>query len=322
MAALRGTLPLALAAGALLLAPPASAAHANASNAGGRAAGPSSAARPVVASLRVPQAVPAGVPPAVTLRVAEAATVSVYVEVRVSDLASGRTVLSARLGWVSTGRSVVVRWPAGAALGVGSYHVRVLVHDARGASVLRSPAFRGVATLIVTPAAAGLAPVPAAPAAAPAGVPSPAALATAGAVFPVAGPHTFGGPENRFGAPREGHTHEGQDVLAAEGTPVVAPLAGTITTTAFQEGGAGDYAVEHTAVGLDLMFAHCQAGSLAVVAGRSVAAGQQLCRVGQTGDATAPHLHLEMWVGGWWAPGGYPIDPLPYLEAWEAFPVA
>jgi murein DD-endopeptidase MepM/ murein hydrolase activator NlpD len=112
--------------------------------------------------------------------------------------------------------------------------------------------------------------------------------------------------------------HEGQDVLAAEGTPIVAPLAGTITTTAFQEGGAGDYAVEHTGFGLDMMFAHCQSGSLAVVAGMAVAAGQPLCRVGQTGDATAPHLHLELWVGGWWAPGAYPIDPLPYLEAWEA----
>ena len=28
---------------------------------------------------------------------------------------------------------------------------------------------------------------------------------------------SFGGPENRFGAPRAGHIHEGQDVLTAEG---------------------------------------------------------------------------------------------------------
>lgn len=111
--------------------------------------------------------------------------------------------------------------------------------------------------------------------------------------------------------------HEGQDVLAAEGTPVVAPLAGTIQTTAFEAGGAGWYAVEVAADGLALMFAHCQAGSLAPVAGAAVIAGSPICRVGQTGDATAPHLHLEIWVGGWWAPGGYPIDPLPYLQAWE-----
>jgi murein DD-endopeptidase MepM/ murein hydrolase activator NlpD len=65
------------------------------------------------------------------------------------------------------------------------------------------------------------------------------------------------------------------------------------------------------------MFAHCQAGSFAVAAGQGVSAGQQLCRVGQTGDATGPHLHLEVWVGGWQSPSGRPIDPLPYLQAWE-----
>ena len=52
-------------------------------------------------------------------------------------------------------------------------------------------------------------------------------------------------------------------------------------------------------------------------AGQAVAAGQELCLAGHTGDATAPHLHFEMWVGGWYAPGGHTIDPLPYLEAWE-----
>lgn len=138
-----------------------------------------------------------------------------------------------------------------------------------------------------------------------------------GPVFPVAGPHSFGGPENRFGAGRPGHVHQGQDVLAAEGLPVLAPLAGTIIATGYQAAGAGWYAAEHTAGALDFFFAHCQAGSLAVKEGQAVAAGTQICRVGMTGDATGPHLHFEVWLGGWRAKGGYPIDPLPYLEAWE-----
>jgi murein DD-endopeptidase MepM/ murein hydrolase activator NlpD len=150
-----------------------------------------------------------------------------------------------------------------------------------------------------------------------AGVPTPAQTAAAGAVFPVAGPHSFGGPENRFGAPRNGYTHQGQDVLAAEGVPVIAPVAGTIAAASFQEGGAGYYAVEHGDDGFDFMFAHCAAGTLAASEGQRVAAGQALCGIGQTGDATGPHLHFELWVGGWHAPGGYPIDPLPYLEAWD-----
>jgi len=149
------------------------------------------------------------------------------------------------------------------------------------------------------------------------GAPTPAQTVTEGAVFPVSGPHSFGGPENRFGAGRAGHVHEGQDILAAEGLPDVAPMAGTIITTGNQPGGAGWYVAEHTSGALDFFFAHCEAGSIAVHTGQSVTAGQELCLLGQTGDATGPHLHFEMWLGGWRAPGGHSIDPLPYLEAWE-----
>jgi murein DD-endopeptidase MepM/ murein hydrolase activator NlpD len=220
---------------------------------------------------------------------------------------------------VRTGRTISVRWPAGASLGAGSYHVRVIAHDRRGVSLLRTSGAPGVASLTVLAPAPPLVPsVPAQASAVEAGVPTPAATLAFAPVFPVAGPHSFGGPENRFGAPRGSHFHEGQDVLTAEGTPVLAPLAGTVAYVSYQEGGAGYYTVEHTTVGFDLMFAHCQAGSLAVAVGEAVAAGSLLCHAGMTGDATGPHLHFEMWVGGWQAAGGHAIDPLPYLEAWEA----
>jgi murein DD-endopeptidase MepM/ murein hydrolase activator NlpD len=152
---------------------------------------------------------------------------------------------------------------------------------------------------------------------APTPTPTPAPTESETPVFPVVGPHGFGGPENRFGAGRTGHIHQGQDVLASEGQQVVAPLAGTIITTGFQASAAGWYVAEHTSTTFDFFFAHCQAGSLAVSTGQAVRAGQSLCRVGQTGDATGPHLHFEMWVGGWQAAGGQPVDPLPYLEAWN-----
>lgn len=163
------------------------------------------------------------------------------------------------------------------------------------------------------------APKPAAPVAeAPAGLPTPAQTLADGAVFPVrGGSHSYGTPEDRFGAPRGNHTHQGQDILAAEGLDDVAPLAGTIIATGNQPGAAGWWVAEHTQVGFDLFFAHCQAESIVVKEGQAVSPGTLLCKLGSTGDATGPHLHFEMWVGGWQAKGGHPIDPLPYLEAWE-----
>jgi hypothetical protein len=282
-----------------------------------------SAPRPVVALLSVPKVIVAGHPPRVSLRVNEPGVASVDVQVGVDALSTHEAVIVANLGWVRTGRTVTVTWPANAALTPGSYQVSVSAHDRRGATLRRGAHTSGEASLTVDAPAPVEVPASVAPATttptpvAEAGVPTVAQTVADGAAFPVAGPHNFGGPENVFGAPRSGYLHQGQDILTAEGTLVVVPLAGTILTTSYQEAGAGYYAVEETAIGFDFMFAHCQASSLAVSTSQAVAAGQALCRAGQTGDATAPHLDFEMWVGGWQAVGGRPINPLPYLEAWE-----
>ncbi len=276
--------------------------------------------RPTLDVLRLPAAITAGRPPRMLLRVQERGVGTVYLTVTVTNLATRTTALVARMGWVHTARVQSISWPPGARLVPGSYRVTVNVHDHRGGGLLRTAHSSGVSTLTVRAPAPAPVPSPPSPPVVEAGVPTPAQTVAQGAVFPVAGTHSFGGPENRFGAAREGHTHQGQDVLTAEGTPIVAPFAGTISTASYQAGGAGYYMVEHTGVGFDFMFAHCRTGSFAVTTGASVAAGQTLCAAGQTGDATAPHLHLEMWVGGWQASGGHPIDPLPYLEAWEAVP--
>jgi murein DD-endopeptidase MepM/ murein hydrolase activator NlpD len=280
---------------------------------------PVEAPRPVVSRLLLPRTAPAGRPPRVSLRIDEQGVSTVAASVAVTELSTRRTVLVVSLGWVRTGQALNVRWPRGASLRAGSYHLSVSAHDHHSGTLLRRARASGVATLTVTaPVAAQPQPTPPAPSPliAEEGVPTPAQSAASGAVFPVAGAHTFGGPENRFGAPRANHIHQGQDVLSAEGTPVLAPMPGTILTTSYQAGGAGYYVVEHTAV-FDFMFAHCQAGSLAVAAGRGVSAGQVLCGAGETGDATTPHVHFEIWVGGWHASAAsHPIDPLPYLEAW------
>jgi biotin carboxyl carrier protein len=283
---------------------------------GGSAYGsPAAVHRPTVGLLNVPASALAGRPPRVTLRIDDRGEAAVLARVTVTDLATRKAVIVAALGWVSTGRTVAVRWPRGARLAAGSYHVSLTAQDRHARALLRRAHSSGVATLVVSSPPEAKPPVQPAPT--PAGVPTPAQLAAAGAVFPVAGAHSFGGPENRFGAPRSGHTHQGQDVLTNEGTPIVAPLAGVVLTVGYQASGAGYYAAEHTATGFDFFFAHCMSGSLAVATGASVAAGQTLCSAGQTGDATAPHLHIEIWVGEWRGAGAYPIDPLPYLQAMD-----
>jgi murein DD-endopeptidase MepM/ murein hydrolase activator NlpD len=147
--------------------------------------------------------------------------------------------------------------------------------------------------------------------------PTPPPPDAGGHVFPVRGPYTFGGADARFGTKRSGHTHQGQDVPAAEGTPVVAPYAGRIEAVRYQAGGAGHYVVlDGAGEDRDYVFMHFQTGSTVVTEGQTVSAGQRLGNVGNTGASFGAHLHFEVWVGGGWYTGGHPIDPLPLLMAW------
>jgi murein DD-endopeptidase MepM/ murein hydrolase activator NlpD len=134
--------------------------------------------------------------------------------------------------------------------------------------------------------------------------------------FPLVGSFDFGGAGARFGARRPGHIHQGQDVVAAEGVPIVAPRGGTVKAVEYQAGGAGYYVVVHgEAERYDYVFMHLRAGSTRVRPGQHVRTGQRLGDVGATGDASGPHLHFEVWDGAWFG-GGHPVDPLPFLRRW------
>src|SRR6266511_5804629 len=61
-------------------------------------------------------------------------------------------------------------------------------------------------------------------------------------VFPVQGTHNYGGAGSGFGAGRAGHIHQGQDVFAACGTPLVAVTNTKVLLTGFQRL-AGNYLV-------------------------------------------------------------------------------
>lgn len=143
-------------------------------------------------------------------------------------------------------------------------------------------------------------------------------LQVRGHVFPLRGVFSYGTDQNKFGAERPGRTHQGQDLLAAEGTPVVAPRSGTVEYVEYQKGGAGWYVVlDGDNEDYDYAFMHLAEGSIPVVKGEHVDQGQRLGSVGSTGSATAGDLHFEVWQGQWWGKGGTAIDPLPFLQQWQ-----
>ncbi|HEX6782988.1 MAG TPA: peptidoglycan DD-metalloendopeptidase family protein [Solirubrobacterales bacterium] len=139
-----------------------------------------------------------------------------------------------------------------------------------------------------------------------------------GYAFPILGGHEYGMSAGRFGAGRTGHTHQGQDVMATCGTPLVAARGGTVQYSGYQ-GAAGNYLViDGRGTGNDFMYAHLAEPS-PLQTGDSVRTGQSVGTVGETGDAQGCHLHFEIWGAPGWYEGGSPFDPLPYLEKWDAY---
>jgi len=149
--------------------------------------------------------------------------------------------------------------------------------------------------------------------------PAPVAISPGAAarVFPVRGAHTFGGAQSRFGAGRSGHTHQGQDVMAACGIPLVSATAGTVHYTGYQSSAGNYMVIRGTAPVQDYVYMHMQAPP-ALPKGTVVGAGQPVGAVGETGNAQGCHLHFEIWSAPGWYDGGKPLDPLPQLRAWEA----
>jgi murein DD-endopeptidase MepM/ murein hydrolase activator NlpD len=133
-----------------------------------------------------------------------------------------------------------------------------------------------------------------------------------GFVFPVGDPHTFG---DSFGAPRMmgtgyEHAHQGTDIMAPFGTPLLACERGLITemgsdvlggTKLWLKGESGTY----------YYYAHLSAFAEGLQEGDVVEAGDIVGLVGDTGNAKggAPHLHFEIHPDG-----GMAVNPYPLLK--------
>lgn len=134
-------------------------------------------------------------------------------------------------------------------------------------------------------------------------------LVITGFVFPVADPHTFA---STFGAPRSGgRSHEGNDIFAPMGTPLLATENGVIANMGTGIlGGIKLWLVGES--GTEYYYAHLIAYAEGITDGTRVEAGDVIGYVGNTGNAitTPPHLHFEIHPDG-----GEAIDPYPLLHA-------
>jgi murein DD-endopeptidase MepM/ murein hydrolase activator NlpD len=129
--------------------------------------------------------------------------------------------------------------------------------------------------------------------------------------FPVRGHAEFGEAGARFGASRGGHAHEGQDVFAPAGAPLVSARDGKVVEKG-DDGGRGNYvAIWSRAARRTFVYLHMRRPT-PLGPGERVRAGQRIGAVGCTGSCWGDHLHLEVRRGR--GTTGRPHDPLPLLR--------
>ncbi len=107
--------------------------------------------------------------------------------------------------------------------------------------------------------------------------------------------------------------HAGKDLAAPEGTPVVAALSGTVTSSGLAGGYGIAVELEHSKPRRRTLYGHLS--EIYVKTGQTVRQGEVIGRVGSTGLSTGPHLHFELRRpegDGWVAmdPGDLDLNPL------------
>lgn len=132
--------------------------------------------------------------------------------------------------------------------------------------------------------------------------------------FPIDGPHKYGTGAARYGAKRGSGIHEGQDVFADCGTPLLAARGGVVLLNSHDSRGGNYIVIDGDADNSDFAYMHLRKRSTFAVGSR-LKTGDQIGEVGKTGDADGCHLHFEDWPSGYQK--GHTIDPQPLLKSWD-----
>ncbi len=121
--------------------------------------------------------------------------------------------------------------------------------------------------------------------------------------WPVVGGGNYISQHYRYG-------HYGLDIAADYGSRVIAVAGGKVIFAGWKSNGGGYQVWVSHGGGLYTTYNHMS--GVSVGNGQSVDRGQQVGRIGESGRATGPHLHLEVWRGMIWD-GGQRVNPLRYF---------
>jgi murein DD-endopeptidase MepM/ murein hydrolase activator NlpD len=131
-------------------------------------------------------------------------------------------------------------------------------------------------------------------------------ISDSGWVKPASGPITSGyGWRILYGA---SNFHKGTDLGANCDSPIYAASSGTVIYAAYGwNGGYGNFIIIDHGNGLNTAYGHIVDGGIMVNVGDAVGVGEQIARVGSTGNSTGCHLHFEVRIDG------NTTDPVPYM---------
>lgn len=224
-----------------------------------------------------------------------ASSPTVDLRVDVVDSSTGQIVRSRMLNRVASGSSGRVRWngldSSGSPVPPGTYSFRI--RSLEGSQALLSKAARRrAAHTSARPSS------------------DPLSFEMLSYIFPVEGRVRWG---DGIGA---GRNHQGQDLLTNCGKRVYAARGGTVVFKGDMSGAAGNYVViSGRGTNLDFAYMHLR-DPVGLKLGETVRTGQVIGRVGDTGRASACHLHFETWGAPGWYKGGSPISPTAMLRNW------
>ena len=94
---------------------------------------------------------------------------------------------------------------------------------------------------------------------------------------------------------RDGKFHQGLDIASDIDAPITSSLTGTVKEVG-ENDSYGKYVLLDHGSGIETLYAHCN--SVSVQQGDHVNMGDEIAKVGSTGDSSGPHVHLELLIDG------------------------